>query len=339
MLSYKCLVDINEVMFRILLIFLVTILIPTGYQSFAEEYDVIIPFGAYNPELNTPAEEWYSPSKIFIKIGDTITWLNDDREGHTVTSGQGSGRFGWMSDDFGTPDGYFESGRFMPNESWSFTFEKSGVIPYFCTIHPWMEAIIVVEEAIPDFPHDATGSKIVFPIVTYTPDLRVEVDLTWEPHVIKTHELIKFIYQFYDPATNSNLAKMNYEFVIFQNGKELHRGSGVNQIGGDYRNFVFEESGSIIIRFVNIHSSTLFAEESTVVSGSEAQKAARTVEFTAVVYDNPEKTAYGEYQIAPAARLEFYYELAMLLILVPAGLFIVVLFWMKKKPKISSKPV
>jgi plastocyanin len=326
-------------MLKKLLVFFCVMLIPIIGQAYGEEYNVIIPFGAYNPELNTPAEEWFSPTKISIEIGDTITWINDDREGHTVTSGIGSGRFGWMSDDFGTPDGYFDSGRFMPNESWSFTFDKTGIAPYFCTIHPWMEGIVIIEEVIPDLPHDATGKKIKFPAIAYTPDGKVEVNLTWEPHVIKTHELIKLIYQFYDPATNSNLAKMNYEIAIFQNGKELFRGSGVNQIGGDYRNFVFEESGSIIIRFENIHNPNIFTEGSTVVGGTPAEKALRSVDFTAVAYDNLEKTSHEEFHIAPAPRLEFYYELAMMFILIPAVLFILILFWMKRKPEISSKPV
>ena len=300
-----------------------------------DEYDVIIPFGAYNPELNTPAEEWFSPTKLSIKFGDTVTWKNNDREGHTVTSGQSSGRFGWMSDDFGTPDGLFDSGRFLPGETWSYTFEKVGVIPYYCTIHPWMEGIIIVENSIPDFPHDATGKELEFPLLAYTPDKKVEVNLTWEPHVIKTHELIKFIYQFYDPATNSNLAKMKYDFTIFQNGQEIYRGSGINEIGGDYRNFVFEKSGSIIIRFENIVSSALFAEESVTVTGEIANNDARSVDFTAVAYDNPEKSTHEEFHIAPAPRLEFYYELAIAIIIIPAVLFVIVLFWMKKKPKIN----
>lgn len=37
---------------------IVLVLIPTAY---AEEYIVDIPFGAYNPELNAPAEVWYNP--------------------------------------------------------------------------------------------------------------------------------------------------------------------------------------------------------------------------------------------------------------------------------------
>jgi len=117
-----------------LLLLVVTVVISLGISynlAYAEEYSVHIPFGAYNPELNTPAEVWYDPPVITIRVDDTITWFNDDREGHTVTSGQGSGRFGWMSDDFGTPDGYFVSGRFMPEDSWSFTFTEAGKFQSF----------------------------------------------------------------------------------------------------------------------------------------------------------------------------------------------------------------
>jgi plastocyanin len=322
--------------------FLLGMILITGFLIMdvsAEEYLVNIPFGAYNPELNTPAEEWYSPSKITIKIDDTVTWYNDDREGHTVTSGMGSGRFGWMGDDYGTPDGLFDSGRFMPNESWSYTFSEIGSFPYFCKIHPWMEGIVIVEPAIPDYPHDATGQRLEMPALMYTPDFMIEVNLTWEPNVIKTHELVKFIYQFYDPQTNSNLAKMHYDFIIYQNGKELYRDSGINQIGGDYRNFVFEEPGSIIIRFENIRNPNILAEGTTVVQGEISNKATRSVDFTTVVYDNTEKSSHEAFHIKPAQRLEFYYEMAMLFILIPAAMFIGILLWMKKKPKIpQGKP-
>ena len=85
---------ILSVMSSLLVLFLISI----SAISFvdAEKFYVEIPFGAYNPELNTPAEEWFSPSIITVKVGDEVFWYNDDREGHTITSGQGSGRFGWM---------------------------------------------------------------------------------------------------------------------------------------------------------------------------------------------------------------------------------------------------
>lgn len=304
--------------------------------AFAEDYIIDIPYGAFNPELNTPAEVWYDPPVISITVGDSVTWYNDDREGHTVTSGEGSGRFGWMSDNFGTPNDYFDSDRFMPGESWSFTFEESGTFSYFCTIHPWMEGVVIVEKEIPDYPHDATGQKLEFPLLQYTPDRQIEVNLSWDPPVIKTHEKIQFVYQFYDPQTNSNLAKMKYNFVIFQNGKEVFRDEGLNQIGGDYRNFVFDESGSIIIRIEGIQSSSILAEESVTVSGTVEDKAQRSVDFTGVAYDNPEKITHEAYHIKPAQRLSFYYEMAMAIILIPAAMFVGIIIWLKRSPKIRE---
>jgi plastocyanin len=318
------------------LFFILLIFIPISVV-YAEEYYVDIPFGAYNPELNTPAEVWYTPSQINVIVGDKITWYNDDREPHTVTSGDSPGRFGWMDNkEFGKPDGLFDSDLFMPGESWSYEFEESGTFSYFCTIHPWMEGIVIVEKEIPNYPHDATGKKLKFPLLQYTADKDIEVNLAWDPPTIKTHEKIQFVYQFYDPLTNSNLAKMKYQFVIFQNGQEIFRDTGLNQIGGDYRNFVFTESGSIIIRIEGIESSSILAEDGVTVFGDFKNKEQRSVDFTAAIYDNPEKTTHEEYHIKPAQRLQTYYELMIFIILVPAVMFIFVLLWFKKKPDLPK---
>ena len=321
-----------------LLLFSILVILGSTSVVYAEEYVVDIPFGAYNPELNTPAEVWYDPPQMSVIVGDTITWYNDDREAHTVTSGDSPGRFGWMDNkDFGKPDGIFDSGRFMPGESWSYKFEESGTFSYFCTIHPWMEGIVIIEKEIPDFPHDATGKKLEFPLLQYTPDRKIEVNLSWDPPVIKTHEKIQFVYQFYDPLTTSNLAEMKYNFVIFQNGQEIFRDKGLSQIGGDYRNFVFSDSGSIIVRIEGIQTPSFLAEESVTVSGDVKNKEQRSVDFTSAVYDNPEKTTHETYHVKPAQRLTTYYELMIFIILIPAVMFVVALLWLKRKPKISDE--
>jgi len=73
------------------ILFIISFLIFFPYISeidvHAEQKTVVIPFGAYNPELNTPAEVWFDPPTLSIKVGDPVSWINDDREGHTVTSG------------------------------------------------------------------------------------------------------------------------------------------------------------------------------------------------------------------------------------------------------------
>ena len=56
-------------MHRILGIFVIGIfsLVSTAY---ADDYIIDIPYGAFNPELNTPAEVWYDPPVISISVDD-----------------------------------------------------------------------------------------------------------------------------------------------------------------------------------------------------------------------------------------------------------------------------
>lgn len=64
----------------------------------------------------------FSPNPIDIRVGDTVTWTNDHREGHTVTSKASE----------------FDSGDIRPGQSFSHTFDKAGSFEYFCEIHPSM---------------------------------------------------------------------------------------------------------------------------------------------------------------------------------------------------------
>ena len=304
-------------------------------QADAKEYIVSIPFGAFDPSFDTPAENWYELPVMSIQEGDTITWINNDREGHTVTSGQGPGRFGWMGGDkFGESDGNFDSERFLPGESWSLSFDEGGLFNYFCIIHPWMEGIVFVGKSIPDYPHDATGNKIEkFPIIEYTADELIELDMTWEPNVIKTHQKISFIYHTYDPKTNSNLDKMKYDILLIQNGEEIFRDEGLTGIGGDYRNFIFDEAGPIEIRFENIQSGGTSGIES-VARTPMTILTLRTIMFTAMVYDNPDMVSHEGMVIQPAKRIELQYELLVAIIIVPGGLAVFVILYMmygKKK--------
>lgn len=307
-------------------------------QAFAEEKTVIIPFGAFNPELNTPAEVWYDPPTITASVGDTITWINDDREWHTVTSGKGTGRFGWMNpnESFGEPDDIFDSGRFMPGESWSYTFGDVGNFPYYCVIHPWMEGFVQVGELIPDYPHDASGKKLEeFPILFITPDRSVEINFSWDPKVIKTNEKVNFIYRFYDAINDLPLRKLQYDVAIIHNGNEVYRDDGaVSGAGGDYRQWIFEEPGTVIVKFRNIRAfgtvggmEIKLAEEST----------GRIADFATIVYENPEKILITQKIVQPKETFQFYYEIAILIIIVPATMLgVIILFMRRKKPVLPS---
>ena len=58
-------------MLRIIFLFIILIFTSFLNHSFAEEFEITIPFGAYNPELNTPAEVWYDPPVLAIEINDS----------------------------------------------------------------------------------------------------------------------------------------------------------------------------------------------------------------------------------------------------------------------------
>ena len=72
-------VKLCKFLFSFLIIFAILVSF-NNFQAYAQEQTVSIPFGAYNPQLDTPTDEWYSPSVIYVNVGDTVTWINDDQE-------------------------------------------------------------------------------------------------------------------------------------------------------------------------------------------------------------------------------------------------------------------
>lgn len=307
-------------------------------NSFAEEFTISIPYGAFNPELNTPAEVWYDPPVFSIEAGDKVTWTNDDREGHTVTSGTGAGRFDWMdTKSLGEPNGLFDSLRFMPGESWSYVFEEEGQYNYFCVIHPWMEGIIFVEQNIPDYPHDSTGKEYKeFPIFFITPDRSVEINFSWEPRIIKTHEKTNFIYRFYDAVNDLPLRKLEYDISILQDNEVLYKAeSAVSGAGGDYRQWIFEKPGPVLVKISNIKPYGTVAETAIDLTPNTA---GRMGDFTAMVYENVEKTTTTDTIVQPRETLQFYYEIAVAIILVPAIMLAVLILYMKGKKPSANYP-
>ncbi len=70
----------------------------------------------------------FNPSTITVTAGTTITWTNKDPVNHTVTS----------------TTNLFDSGSKSTNGVFSHTFPTAGIFPYYCTIHPYMTATVIV---------------------------------------------------------------------------------------------------------------------------------------------------------------------------------------------------
>lgn len=95
--------------------------------------DVIMPTKVSRPGCEKE-DRCYVPSQIVIEKGKQVTWVNEDSAFHSVTSGF-----------YGTPSDLFDSGHLDPFESYTLTFNETGIYDYFCTLHPWMQGQVIVE--------------------------------------------------------------------------------------------------------------------------------------------------------------------------------------------------
>ena len=73
----------------------------------------------------------FTPARIEIEAGTTVTWKNNDPLAHSVTAADRS----------------FDSGLIQPGATWSYTFSKAGTYDFSCTPHPFMKGVVVVKGA------------------------------------------------------------------------------------------------------------------------------------------------------------------------------------------------
>jgi plastocyanin len=103
---------------------------------------VIVAAAAHAPQANSASKASaateikidnfsFAPVKVTIPAGTTVKWTNRDDIPHTV-----------VSEDHAT----FKSQVLDTNQEFTHTFSKPGTYRYFCSLHPRMEAEIVVGE-------------------------------------------------------------------------------------------------------------------------------------------------------------------------------------------------
>ena len=71
----------------------------------------------------------FAPEGATVKVGDTVTWTNQDDVPHNVVASDGS----------------FKSPNFGKGETFTWTATKAGTISYTCTLHPGMNGTLNVE--------------------------------------------------------------------------------------------------------------------------------------------------------------------------------------------------
>jgi plastocyanin len=71
----------------------------------------------------------FSPASLTVKVGTTVTWINQDEDAHTVDSTQGK----------------FKSAPLNKGDKFEFRFTAAGEYPFYCRFHPKMTGKIIVQ--------------------------------------------------------------------------------------------------------------------------------------------------------------------------------------------------
>jgi plastocyanin len=85
--------------------------------------------------VNTPTivDFAFQPSTIMVPPGTEVTWTNEGPTIHTATA----------------DDGLFDSDVLQAGDTYSFTFDMPGSYDYFCAVHPFMRAKVLVDVNAP----------------------------------------------------------------------------------------------------------------------------------------------------------------------------------------------
>ncbi|MEE9262694.1 MAG: plastocyanin/azurin family copper-binding protein [Dehalococcoidia bacterium] len=118
---------------------------------------------------------------LTIEVGTRVIWANRDISSHTSTSGTP-----------GNITGLFDRRTLSTDRSFSFTFNQAGTFPYFCKIHPFMQATVTVVESLPGGPIVSTPTPPPTPTPTPTPEGIIEKPTVQEVAIIENYAATRF---------------------------------------------------------------------------------------------------------------------------------------------------
>ena len=108
--------------------------------SFADHSEITITpiTGSGFPDSGCEVDGCYSPSPATVDVGGVVIFSNTDNVSHTFSSGV-------PSDDIIGIE--FNTGILAPGDSAEWIPENIGEFAYFDMVHPWMQGLIIVQEA------------------------------------------------------------------------------------------------------------------------------------------------------------------------------------------------
>jgi predicted secreted protein with PEFG-CTERM motif len=189
--------------FLVLFALVATFSAPTAFAEMTAS--VIIPAGSGVPGCEETNECWV-PNEVTVDVGGEVTWTVDDSAAHTVTSGTPS--------DADSVGAMFDSSLLMAGSTYSYTFDEEGTVDYFCIVHPWMQGVVIVGEAMAE--EDGGADGIMVEITTGSAGAGETVTVTVE---------------FTDMDGNA-VEHVNYDVMATQDGTTILDDTGVHDHDG-----------------------------------------------------------------------------------------------------------
>jgi plastocyanin len=93
--------------------------------------------GSGVPGCEEEPEGCWIPNTATVDVGGVVIFSNTDNAAHTFTAGTPSDG----------PSDVFETSLLIAGNSYEWTPDTAGEFPYFCMVHPWMQGLIIVQEA------------------------------------------------------------------------------------------------------------------------------------------------------------------------------------------------
>jgi len=107
--------------------------------AFAENIEIVPVAGSGVPGCEDEGG-CFIPGEVTVQVGDVVIFKNTDIAAHTFTSGDLT--------DSDTVGNVFDTSLLAAGADYApITLDTVGEIPYFCMIHPWMQGLIIVQEA------------------------------------------------------------------------------------------------------------------------------------------------------------------------------------------------
>jgi len=185
--------------------------------AFADHTEVTISpaTGSGAPGCEETADGCFIPSTATVDVGGVVIMSNTDSAAHTFTAGTpGDG-----------PSGEFDTGLLMAANSFEYSPDTVGEIPYFCMVHPWMEGLIIVQEA--EAAHDEHADEGVpteDPTTTGMLSDGTEVKI-WAS-TPTAGEAMDITIEF------EGAQHVNHDMIVTQNGDEVLRDEGAHHHDG-----------------------------------------------------------------------------------------------------------